>query len=243
MLIQEHQNSLEEIETYIKDRRVEELAALYTGLRQKHHCRRMFFYYDKTGARRDGVVSIVLREADRIVVRTQSQKHLHDQEINAVYVFGIDNNFPWVHRLQWPDKGEFENARFKWTRNAVNQFMGFFDDLRDSFEMDKVYRIQGDLCIRQLKDWKSYVEETFKNSPKQDYAGFIAKVKAKSAQCNQRIGNHLIIIGNCRAEDMVVCEETQCHVIHDEHQSRSFKLPAGRYEFSLLRRHITDERR
>lgn len=70
-------------------------------------------------------------------------------------------------------------------------------------------------------------------------------MKLQTKQVNVRLGNHLIVVERAkitRNNEVVVLEDSQCYIIHDEHENRIVTLDAGMYRFGLLARHITDRR-
>jgi hypothetical protein len=76
----------------------------------------------------------------------------------------------------------------------------------------------------------------------------LMKSVRRARQINLRLGNHIVIIENGQESDLVfpesvvVYENTQCFIIHDEHSSKHLYLNPGVYTLSMLTRHVTDRR-
>lgn len=130
-----HRITLDEIEVYIRDRKVSELQKLFPQDRQRRTIWYMFYRYSSRGwkskAQEEMQEEIVLKTDEYLVIRSRSYKEENYQKelYHAVNVIGIENNVPWIHTLPW--RRSFEDDDYKWTLNPLKAMMHFDESISD----------------------------------------------------------------------------------------------------------------
>lgn len=149
--------TMQELRELIQQRKVSALISLL-GDAQKANINKMFYYYDERGHKQVTNTKIMFDDYEYIVVRSEKYSPNSQKIYHAVWVLGVENGKPWLHRLPWNQ--DFENEAFTWTAEYVRKCMGFSVSTAEpyTFELNKTVRVQGDLTITLTQTWDSYVE-------------------------------------------------------------------------------------
>lgn len=147
--------TLSQIKALIENRKIASLKDLFPA-EQASNVDKIFYYWDKRGRKQVSEQKVVFADYEYIAVKSEKYSQQSDKYYHAVWVIGVENGKPWVHRLQWGE--DFENDSFEWTAQHIRKCMGFQTATTEpyTFELDKTVRIQGDLSLTKVSTIEQY---------------------------------------------------------------------------------------
>ena len=162
------QVSLETLKAYIAERKIARMKSLFDGEQQIRQIEYLFYYFNKRHYREANEPEILFETRDYIVVRGLRGYSEYNGYYHAVWVIGIDNNIPWIHRLQWVSL--FEESKPKITEDMIREWMHFDKSVQpeQKFNVGERVRIQGDLVIQKTDSIEGFA--AIHNSELQDIA-------------------------------------------------------------------------
>lgn len=223
--------TLSDLKTLIENRKIAALKHLFPD-EQAQNIDKIFYYFDKKGRKQVTSQKIVFNDFEYVAVQSEKYSQRSGKYYHAVWVLGVENGKPWIHRLEW--SSVFEDENYKWTAESIRARMGFSSATTEpySFELNKTVRIQGDLTLTKISTIENLLGLRVMNAKyeaekavKQKFASIVeAKVKAEIAK-DVADADQFIATKNWNALKII----RQKYNIHGKREETSQKISSEYY--------------
>ena len=178
------------IRKLIEKRKVAALKNIFNDERQAMQISMLMYYYDRKGRRYATKPEILFHDNEYLVVRALRGYNTKGSPYHAVWVIGIEDNQPWIHRLPW--RRVFEEKDWKPTKEEIKEIMGFdktAERNKTTLEIKKgeTIRLQGDLAIRMQNTLEDALERevTSKKSLAVGWSLRLEKIEEEAAKITE----------------------------------------------------------